>query len=131
METLGDKNKQKTSNCFYCIDCDYKCYRRFNWDRHILSTKHKKSQNRNKKEIKTEQNEPIEQTVLGNYTCEYCNKSYKSRNGLWRHKKKCIKEDKVNNEKDLMLIIIKDNIELKKIILEQQQLLLEIVNKPL
>jgi len=30
-----------------------------------------------------------------------------------------------------MLIIIKDNIELKKIILEQQQLLLEIVKKPL
>jgi hypothetical protein len=115
MDTLGDKNEQKVSSLFNCISCHYKCSRKYNWERHILSAKHiKKSKN------EKEQN-----------TCEHCNKSYKSRNGLWRHKKNCIKEDNVNNEKDLMLIIIKDNIELKKIILEQQQLLLEIVNKPL
>ena len=30
---------------------------------------------------------------MPHYNCQICNKEYKSREGLWYHKKKCISED--------------------------------------
>jgi hypothetical protein len=58
--------------------------------------------------------------------CDICFKEYKSRNGLWNHKKNCNKETKTNLQQstniittELVMELIKDNKELKEIILEQ------------
>jgi hypothetical protein len=60
--------------------------------------------------------------------CELCSKEYKSRNGLWSHKKYCqkVKEQQVTTSNpsniittELVLELIKDNKEMKQIILEQ------------
>ena len=63
------------------------------------------------------------------YACENCNKEYKERTGLWRHKKKCTiqntiieKEEKSetnvsqDNDKELIMMLIKQNTEMLEII---------------
>ena len=43
METLGDK---KVANCYffsyYCEQCDYKCCKKFNFEKHLSTRKHQK-----------------------------------------------------------------------------------------
>ena len=63
------------------------------------------------------------------FKCEFCNKEYQHRRGLWKHKQKCktkedsdsetkeIKKDEIS-DKELMLALIKDNSELKNMIME-------------
>ena len=62
-----------------------------------------------------------------NYTCEKCNKEFKNRSGLWKHKPKCnyIESEQlhkiVENEptdKDLIMLLIKENAELKNMMMD-------------
>ena len=62
---------------FYCKSCDYATSDKKDWNKHILTRKHKKS-------AKTDK---IKQTV--EFVCKLCKKGYKYRSGLCRHKKKC------------------------------------------
>jgi hypothetical protein len=72
--------------------------------------------------------------------CEFCNKEYKNRTGLWRHKQKC--KDDVKNEPtsqdtsempdvskmitpELVMTLLTQNQEFKQLIVEQQQTMLE------
>tara|TARA_B100000073_G_scaffold263372_1_gene223058 strand:- start:113 stop:934 length:822 start_codon:yes stop_codon:yes gene_type:complete len=80
-----DKKRVKTSIYNYCKFCDYTASQKSNWERHLLTKKHKKKCHLSvtcvpKNEYKTSKN----------YSCEQCGKSYKSRNGLWKHKKTCV-----------------------------------------
>jgi len=113
MTTKNEQNEQSKKNTFYCEFCDYNCFKKYNYDRHILTTKHKKQQKSTKATI----NEDLEQN--NKYMCNNCNKIYKDRAGLWRHKKKCVennKEDFSKNEfkmlTNLVLEVIKQNQEL-------------------
>lgn len=75
------------------------------------------------------------------FKCE-CGKAYKYRQGLWKHKKMCTNEKCCQistnkktfdyiDEKELIMMLIKDNNELKKMMLEQQTLMIENNNKVL
>jgi len=64
---------------FYCESCDFKCSKKGDYNRHILTRKHK---------IATNSNENTSKNSL--LVCELCNKEYQDRSGLWRHKKKCL-----------------------------------------
>jgi hypothetical protein len=121
-------------NCieFRCQSCDYKCFKKFNWDRHILTTKHLKSTNNNKIATKNEQNEQNEQKKE-THMCHTCNKHYKDRTGLWRHKQKCkLKEDyeeeknpdEIHELKEIMKYLMKENSEMKNMMLEQQNIMM-------
>ena len=91
MESLGNILETKTSNSsnsiFVCELCHYTCGKKFNWDRHIMTSKHIKETTGNILETKHEQNEQNEQ--IKEFACENCNKEFKTRSGLWKHKKKC------------------------------------------
>ena len=39
------KNEQNEQNIFYCELCDYKCSKKSNFNRHLLTGKHKKLEN--------------------------------------------------------------------------------------
>ena len=121
MATLSNNFEQKTSkmstNEFVCKLCDYKCCRKFNYERHILSSKHQKQQNPSKFQQKMSKNEQS-----GNFSCENCGKEYQDRTGLWRHKQKCldnIYENKKLNEldkDDLIKTLIEQNAKLMSIL---------------
>jgi ribosomal protein L37AE/L43A len=123
METLGDKimskNEQNEQNEFNCITCNYKCCKKFNYDRHLLSSKHVKLTKGDKLTSTNEQNEKQNKK----YCCENCNKEYSSRNGLWKHSKNCNFENKETKkveitDKEIMLALIKDNNELRMMMMK-------------
>ena len=106
----------KNITFFYCENCDFKCCKKGDFNRHILTAKH---QNLTKSNINLHQK-------TSNHICEKCNKVYKSRVGLWGHKKKCIEKEKIHetaeevdlNDKNLILTLINQNNELQKQMLE-------------
>ena len=77
MET---KKNEKNTPKFFCEICDFKCFTKSDWDRHITRPKHAK--NSEWKHLETEKQKKTF------FTCENCGKNYKNRDGLWKHKKK-------------------------------------------
>ena len=120
----ANNNKSCNLNSIkYCCEyCDYSTDRKSSLDKHILTRKHIS----NKKialHLKFAKGENI------NYTCKVCFKEYKSRPGLWNHNKTC-KEETCNLSKKedsnfLLLEILKQNDEFKKIMIEQNKQILE------
>lgn len=105
-----------TSNEFICAKCKYITKNRFDYKKHINTRKHKLFHTKTDREI---------------FTCENCNKFYKSYSGLWKHTKKC--ELKNNNDhatviynqkeqidelKAIMSSLLEDNKESRKILKE-------------
>ena len=80
-----DKKMSKMSNSYYCGVCDYTTSRKNNWERHLLSKKHKKRCNQNVTCVQKN-----EQKTSKIFSCEICGKNYKSRMGIYRHKKVCV-----------------------------------------
>jgi len=107
META--KNAKK----FSCKKCYFNCSKQCDWDRHILTRKHKLEINGNKMEIQKNAN---------NHQCDICNKYYKTKSGLWKHKNKCIKQKESNTanniNKNTINLLINEHTDFKNIIIE-------------
>lgn len=119
----------KNAEIFYCKICDFKTSKQSNYNKHLLTAKHKKSTKINENQQKNAE------TNLKQFTCE-CGRTYKDRSGLWRHKKKCrflekeVFEEKeevkiVNNEeinvKSVLLTMMNENKELRNMLKNQQE----------
>ena len=121
METFGNnivaKNGKIISNKYYCYFCDYKCFKKYNWNKHLLTAKHQQETNGNKNVAKNGKNNQSN-------CCEICNKEFKTRSGLWKHNKICkiscknYDNNNVTTDKELMMMILNDNSELKKMMME-------------
>ncbi len=72
------ESRKKSQDEFYCKKCDYTSKNKFDFNKHLFTTKHKMVTNGNKNG-----------NILLKHVCENCNKPYKYRSGLSRHKKKC------------------------------------------
>jgi hypothetical protein len=125
METLGNKNMPQNIEKYYCKYCYYKTSKKSSFNNHNLSTKHIKSIKINA--LETFGNEIMPKLCSTKYTCEKCNKEFKNRSGLWKHKQKCnfIEPKQIQNvieneasDKDLIMLLIKENSELQKQMLE-------------
>jgi hypothetical protein len=114
---------------FCCEKC--KCFtdKKSSFNKHLLTAKHVKLTEVNNKSCSKN-------------TCETCNKQFKSRVGLWKHKNKCIcnnlhenknkKEeeklfDKEPTDKELIMLLIKENTEFRKGQTDIQEIILEII----
>ena len=115
---------QKVPLIFNCIFCDYSSSRKSQYDRHVLTSKHKNLTNANN----------LSSDSSNIFNCKNCNKNYKSRVGLWNHKKKCVNiniiEEKISEpiqeiSTDLILNIIQQNQEFKDLLLEQNKIMIE------
>ena len=100
---------------YFCENCDIKTNNKKDFDKHLMTLKHKKLTSVN---IKLTENLQI---LI--FACQICKKEYKSRVGLWKHKKICNKgycnEEEINTEptdKDLIMLLIKQNTELLEIV---------------
>ena len=116
----------KNAKTFICNYCNFECSKMSDWKRHITTAKHKKVTNVT---IGYEKN-------ANAFTCDMCNKIYKSRMGLWRHKQKCNEICTTFNNSDTddisyktedsgeivqtMMHLIKQNHDFKQLIIEQQ-----------
>ena len=108
---MTTKKLEKTCLKYFCENCDFTCFTKTDWARHILRPKHKKTTENNGKSVKN---------LLSKYECLNCEKEFNDRAGLWRHKKKCTQQNIIMNEidditdKNLMLTLITQNTELQK-----------------
>jgi hypothetical protein len=117
---------------FECKLCDYSSSSKRDFNRHVLTRKHKYR-------TLTDKNKDI--TF---YTCD-CGKKYTARNSLWYHKKRCnfkkkeentkivVKvQDKVihNNDTTMVSKILKDNEKLHDLVMEQQKQIFELAKQP-
>ena len=106
---------EKIKNLYTCKLCDYSCSKKFLFTQHLQTLKHKKN---DKQHLATPKYAPEK------YKCDNCNKIYRQRSGLWRHKKKCVKNDitDTNELKEVMKTIIanfNNNNEIKNELLDQ------------
>jgi hypothetical protein len=118
------KSCSKVAQNYFCKKCDYTTSKTSSYNKHLLTAKHV---------FVTQQLEKVAPTFSHDYTCENCNKNYKSRNGMWYHKKTCIvKEKKPTKDMDheLIQVLLKENQEFKQLIIEQSSKMLELATKP-
>jgi len=76
----NSQKTHKTLNHLHCSFCDYTAARKCDFKKHLLTTKHSKNCNR----IVTKNSQKLSKIP---FFCHICNKSYKSRMGIWRHNK--------------------------------------------
>ena len=134
METLGNQIMPKLCPKFYCESCDYGTSKKSSFDNHSVSLKHQKLSNGNK--LSSIGNENMLKLCLFKYSCQNCNKEFKNRSGLWKHKNKCefIKDHTANNDntiketeaKELIQYLMKENSEFKQLIIEQNKQMIEL-----
>ena len=121
---------------FVCEFCDFKCCKKGDWNRHLLTAKHKN--------IDILVKNVDDTTSKKHHTC-LCGKEYQHRQSLSIHKKKCSKlvltddpieitdEEHISNETTEILALFKEqlneNKELRKMLIEQNKQLYETNNK--
>ena len=74
---MATKNTPKNAEKFYCENCDFRCSKKSDYERHLNTRKH---------QLATKSTDFTPKNA--EYFCD-CGKKYKDRTGLWRHKKKC------------------------------------------
>ena len=93
-DILAPKNAKK----FRCENCDFVCYKKSNYDKHLLTSKH---QNTDKLLPNTDAENAENAVVTNIFICE-CGNNYKHRQSLFNHKKKCqhlnINNEEINTE---------------------------------
>ena len=122
------KNAKKRQ-IFFCEKCNFECIKQSEFDRHILTRKHK---------ILTDTYQKTPKNAAAEFICE-CGKVYKHKQSLYNHKKKCDYSNKEiifsnncysndfsdNITNDEINKILNENADIKSLLLKQQEQLME------
>ena len=120
MDTKKVLESTNPINKYFCEICNYKTNDKSNYEKHLLTAKHKR--------VTSDTNLVLNTTEK--YSCN-CGKEYKNRQGLYKHRKICLFEENVLPETAIQeptidhfnmamfLDIIKENQEIKNILKEQ------------
>ncbi len=113
---------------FTCFICDFKCGKKSNFETHCNTKKHLHRVNGN---------ETTKQEIKKNAEniCK-CGKIYNTNSGLWKHSKICdfknntsennIEKNEIT-DKNLIVMLINENKELKTMMLEQQNMMMKVI----
>ena len=83
---IMQKKCKKNALKFYCEICSFGCSNKYNWNKHLSTTKHK---NGNKMVTNGQKMVTSHSSCSVVHVCPDCKKSYRYRSGLSRHRKKC------------------------------------------
>jgi len=120
METFGNKfpafSGIKSSLKFCCEKCDFNSSKKSHYIEHLSTLKHKNTLLGDAPETVSGIFRPD-----GKFNCNICSRAYKSRNGLWKHKKTCLQDkdcdkESIISDKELMMMLIKQNEKLMNIV---------------
>jgi hypothetical protein len=124
------KKMPKNADNFYCEKCDFRCSKKSNYTKHLLTRKH----NMELIGIKKKCQKQI-------FTCEVCEKQYLSQSGLWKHltQNRCILlNDNKETEgaipdlkyKDMFMAMVDENKKLRtEMFSELKGMMVEIIPK--
>ena len=114
---------------FVCDGCNFKCSRKWLWDRHIATPKHNNTYNTTDNDLQVSDKK--------SYKCD-CGTEYSHRQSLYNHKKKCkwTEENKcvektdhklqtTNADTNIILQLIKQNSDFQTLILDQTKIFME------
>jgi hypothetical protein len=111
---MTDVFTPKNAEKYFCDNCDFKCFKSSDWDRHILTRKHL---NTDKILTNTDVFTPKNAAA---FFCD-CGRIYKHRQSLFNHKKKC----NIFNKTKFILDVIKKDDLVKDFLIEQNKQLSE------
>ncbi len=107
------KKMPKTENTFCCKKCAFKCSKKSNYTKHLLTLRHQNLTNPNFFDA---------ENAKHFYTCQTCNKHYKHASTLSAHKKKCLffesGDDSIKTITLMVVDLMKSNADLQKQMLE-------------
>jgi len=111
----------KCSPKFSCENCNYSTSRKSQYERHLLTPKHKNTSNCY---ILTSENVPKK------FQC-ICGKEYRHDSSYYKHKKICSKKKELTAEQpnNVIIELLKQNQEFKDLIIEQNKQILELAGK--
>jgi len=116
---------------YICNLCDFNSNKQNDYDRHLLTSKHKRL-------IKTNISHANYAQTSIDFICE-CGKQYKHQSSLCKHKKKCsiqniiedtkpqVKLSDVPDKDQLIIMLIKENTEFKNMMIEQQNIMMKVI----
>ncbi len=119
---MATKKCAKNAVIFYCELCDFKCSKESNYTMHLSTLKHQMATSATEKMPKN----------AADCLCNVCGKSYKDRTGLWRHKKKCVPQDKTQESSKSAIsleCLLQENMEIKKDNLDMKKMMMEMIGK--
>ena len=105
----SNTNEREKEFKYYCKYCDYYTYRKNNFTKHTLTSRHSACYVATTTETtetvgagSTKQSPQVTDIVTTGdthyYMCEICNKLYKNRSGLWKHKKTKHNDKPIKND---------------------------------
>jgi hypothetical protein len=128
METNGNEKVAKKSKPKFCCEiCEYTTDKKSSIDKHNYSTRHLTNITNNKKVVNS---------CSTDHICIRCNRHFVSKSGLWKHHNKCLPTNNSTQhntnqneptDKELIMMLIKENNELRNIMTETQIQLTEII----
>ncbi len=134
---MTDPKNIKKHQLFYCKNCDFKCSKRGDYNRHLQTQKHFRLTNTYPDVIKN---------IEKQYSCT-CGKNYKHKQSLFTHKKKCdfkelcveisgnvstslIKvDDEAVDYKFMFFKLLEENKDFKDLLVKQQEQIGELIPK--
>jgi hypothetical protein len=129
MEILGNNlvAKNGTKN-YFCEKCNYKCSKKYNWEKHLMTAKHTMEMYGSSQEMAKWQKCLI---------CQDCQKEFQTSSGLWKHKKKCTdnktsnsieeKAKSITDKDELIIFLIKECSDYKNILMENQNIMMKVI----
>jgi hypothetical protein len=131
LATFSNQFVPKKSHKYHCELCDYNTQSMKDYMKHLQTIKHKNN------ELATNNDSFVPKNPSHLLSCANCNKTYKDKTGLWRHKKKCAiiphkqpdQQPKVSSEDmqmTLILELVKQNQEFKQLLIEQNKTIIEV-----
>ena len=139
------KKEQKMPELYACDCCDFLCSKKSNFVKHKLTRKHLKNANLEQIEQKNAKKMPEHKPC--EFLCNTCKKSYKARNSLWYHEKKCNEINSTNivnivnnnednkdvkikfNNDEIIQVLMKQNNEFKEMLIEQNNKIMELAKE--
>jgi hypothetical protein len=136
---MANEKSQKNAKQFTCESCDYICFNKFDYNKHLSTRKHTMTNNTNE----------MSQKIAKTYICKNCNSEYKHQSSLCKHVKTCQVKPKpqinksssdsidytsiisqlLNQNNELKNFIIEQATEYKNLTIEHKKETMEIVNK--
>jgi hypothetical protein len=115
---MANEKSQKIPLYFICENCDYYTSNKKDYNKHLSTAKH--SRLTNAKGFTNEN--PVKSLLENKYLCK-CGRAYKHMSSLCKHKNTCcfteekyIKYEDITTDKDLIMMLVKQNSELLEVI---------------